>query len=139
MTLNKANLANKYRLKINNKNIAKKVWNLFKVISKGTFIVNFEQISFIILAQYFYCWFWTLKSLMGSFLDHCLKRVCIRNFSGPHFAACGLNTEIYSVIPNTDRFYAVDIKCLITCWHQKHGKCSNFGAQVTWKHKNWFI
>ena len=54
-------------------------------------------------------------------LFHCVKSVCIRNFSGPHFSAFGLNTDIYSVnlriqsecgkmrtrkTPNTDTFYA---------------------------------
>ena len=53
---------------------------------------------------------------------HCLKSVRIRSYSGPYFAAFGLNTERYSVslriqseygeirtkiTPNTDTFYAV--------------------------------
>ena len=53
---------------------------------------------------------------------HCLKGVRIRSYSGPYFAAFGLNTERYSVsfriqseygeirtkiTPNTDTFYAV--------------------------------
>ena len=29
--------------------------------------------------------------------DHCVKTVRIRSYSGPHFPACGLNTERYSV------------------------------------------
>ena len=53
---------------------------------------------------------------------HYVESVCIRSFSGPHFLALGLNTDIYSVslriqskfgkmktrkTPNTDTFYAV--------------------------------
>ena len=30
------------------------------------------------------------------FIRHCVKSVCIRNYSGPHFLAFGLNTERYS-------------------------------------------
>ena len=54
--------------------------------------------------------------------SHCVKGVCIRTYSGPHFPAFGLNKERYSVslriqsecgkmqtriTPNTDTFYAV--------------------------------
>ena len=28
---------------------------------------------------------------------HCMKRVCIRSYSGPYFPAFGLNTERYGV------------------------------------------
>ena len=53
---------------------------------------------------------------------HCVKSFRIRNYSGPHFPAFGLNTGRYSVpfrihsecgkmririTPNTDTFYAV--------------------------------
>ena len=53
---------------------------------------------------------------------HCAKSVGIRSYSGPHFPAFALNTEIYSVslpiqskcgktririTPNTDTFHAV--------------------------------
>ena len=61
------------------------------------------------------------KVLNGSYI-HCVKSVCIRSYSGPHFPAFGLNTKRYSVplriqsecgemrtrtTPNTDTFYAV--------------------------------
>ena len=53
---------------------------------------------------------------------HCVKSVCIRSCSGPHFLAFGLNPERYGLslhiqsecvkmrirtTPNTDTFYAV--------------------------------
>ena len=34
---------------------------------------------------------------------HCLKSVCIRSYSGPHFPAFGLNIERYSVSPYSVR------------------------------------
>ena len=55
---------------------------------------------------------------------NCVKIVCIRSFSGPHFPAFGLNSEIYRVnlriqskcrkmrtrkTPNTDTFYTAKI------------------------------
>ena len=57
-----------------------------------------------------------------SWTSHCIKGVCIRNYSGPHFSAFGLNTERYrlslrshskcgkmrtKITPNTGTFYAV--------------------------------
>ena len=59
---------------------------------------------------------------------HCVKRVCIRSCSGPHFSAFGLNTERYGVslnsvrmrenvdliTPNTDNFHAV-VHLLFRC------------------------
>ena len=36
---------------------------------------------------------------------HCVKRVCIRSFSGPYFPAIGLNMERKT--PNTDTFHVV--------------------------------
>ena len=57
-------------------------------------------------------------------MDHCVKSVCIRSYSGLYFPAFGLNTERYFVsfrikfkfgkirtriTPNTDTFYAVDM------------------------------
>ena len=54
--------------------------------------------------------------------QHCMKRVCILNYSGPHFPAFGMNRERYSIslciqsycgnmrtriTPNTDNFYAL--------------------------------
>ena len=55
-------------------------------------------------------------------MNHCVKSVSIRTYSGPHFRAFGLNTERYGVslsiqsecgkmwtriTPNTDGFHAV--------------------------------
>ena len=49
-------------------------------------------------------------------VSYCVKNVCIRGFSSPHFPAFGMNTEIYVVrvrkntdqkTPNTDTFYSV--------------------------------
>ena len=55
---------------------------------------------------------------------HCVKSVCIRSYSGPHFPAIGMNTERYFVslriqsecgkmrtriTPNTDTFCAVHL------------------------------
>ena len=88
------------------------------------FIVNFKQISHIV-----HCWLWTRKCLLSSWLiqsnlQHCVKSVRIRSYSGPHFPAFGLNTERYGVslriqsecgkmrtriTPNTDTFYAVQV------------------------------
>ena len=59
---------------------------------------------------------------------HCVKSIRIRNYSGPHFPAFGLNTERYGVslriqsecgnmrtriTPNTDTFYAVIFKNIL--------------------------
>ena len=67
--------------------------------------------------------------------NHCVKSVCIRSYSGPHFPAFGLNTEIYSVSlriqskcgkirttkpPNTDTFLAVNI---ITSYNSLRENC----------------
>ena len=56
--------------------------------------------------------------------NHCVKGASIRNYSGSHFPALGLNTERYEVslriqskcgkmlikiTPNVDTFYAVNI------------------------------
>ena len=56
-------------------------------------------------------------------VNHCVKSVRIRSFSGPYFPAFGLNTEIFSAnlciqyergevrtrkTPNTDTFYAMN-------------------------------
>ena len=75
---------------------------------------------------------WRLYRLQGRSF-HCVKSVPIRNYSGPHFPAFGLNTKRYSVsllihseceklrtriTPNTDTFYTVfmDKKTpLVTC------------------------
>ena len=50
---------------------------------------------------------------------HCVKRVCIRSYSGPYFPTFGLNTEIHlrsqsecgkirtRITPNTDTFHPV--------------------------------
>ena len=61
---------------------------------------------------------------------HCVKSVCIRSYSSPHFPAFGLNTERYGVslpvqsecgkmwariTPNTDTFYAVPVCTLQAC------------------------
>ena len=64
--------------------------------------------------------------------DHCLKKVHIRNFSGPYFPAFGLNTGRYGVslriqsecgkirtrkTPSTNTFYAVGVMDMVTtCW-----------------------
>ena len=63
-------------------------------------------------------------------LKYCVKSVRIRSYSGPHFPACGLNTERYCVslrihsecgkistgiTPNTDTFYAVKVKLWVNC------------------------
>ena len=60
---------------------------------------------------------------------HCVESIFIRSYSGPYFPGFGLNRERYStslriqseygkmqiiITPNTDTFYAVIIKCLIT-------------------------
>ena len=60
----------------------------------------------------------------SAFICHCVKSVCIRSYSGPHFPAFGLSTDRYSVShhiqseygkmrtiisPNTDTFHAVCI------------------------------
>ena len=69
------------------------------------------------------------KKVLQGFIDgplifnlHCVKSVCIRSYSGPHFPAFGLNTERYGVslriqsecgkmrtkiTPNTDTFHTV--------------------------------
>ena len=67
--------------------------------------------------------------------NHCVKSVCIRSYSGLHFPAFGLNTEIYSVSlriqskcgkirttkpPNTDTFLAVNI---ITSYNSLRENC----------------
>ena len=64
-----------------------------------------------------------------AFTLHCVKRVRIRNYSGPHFPAFGQNTERYFVsiriqsewgkmptriTPNTDTFHAVLIISFVT-------------------------
>ena len=63
---------------------------------------------------------------------HCGKSVCIRRFSGPYFAAFGLNAGRYSVslriqsqcgeiwtrkTPNTDIFHAVRCAIELLMWH----------------------
>ena len=62
------------------------------------------------------------KSREFSKTGHCVKTVLIRSYSGPHFPAIGLNTEIYGVslriqsecgkirtriTPNPNTFYTV--------------------------------
>ena len=59
---------------------------------------------------------------MAILCKHCVKSVCIRSYSGPHFPTFGMNTERYGVslriqseygkmrtrmTPNMDIFYAV--------------------------------
>ena len=70
--------------------------------------------------------FWTFKDqlLRNDASLHCVKSVRIRTYSGPHFPAFGLNTEIYlsfriqsqcvkmrtRITPNMDTFYEVLVK-----------------------------
>ena len=61
--------------------------------------------------------------------EHCVKSVRIQSFSGPYFAAFGLNAERYGIslriqskcekirarkIPNTDTFHAVEFTNIVT-------------------------
>ena len=61
-------------------------------------------------------------------INHCLKNVRIRSFSGPYFPAFGLNMERFSVslriqsecwniqarkTPNTDTFHAVSLMATV--------------------------
>ena len=79
---------------------------------------------------------------------HCVKIVCIRSYSCPHFPAFELNTERYSVsfyiqseyrilrtrsTPNTDNFHAV-INSDINCSNSK--SCINNNIDAT-LHKKW--
>ena len=65
---------------------------------------------------------------------HCVKSVCVRSYSGPHFPPFGLKTERYGVslriqsecgkmrtriTPNTETFYAIlvsNILWMIVAW-----------------------
>ena len=48
-----------------------------------------------------------LKTVKNFFSKHCVKSVRMRNYSGPHFHAFGLNIRT-TITPNTDTFHAVE-------------------------------
>ena len=68
----------------------------------------------------------TLRKQLRRCMNHCIKSVRIRSYSGPHFPAFGLNTKRYSVslciqsecgkmrtrkTPNMDTFHALNVFC----------------------------
>ena len=71
------------------------------------------------------------EEMVNFCLNHCVKCVCIRSFSGPYFPAFGLNTARYGVslriqykygkvrtrkTTNTDTFHAVNIAWTSANW-----------------------
>ena len=132
------------------------MWNILKVNKQDTrrtsfwwlYIAKFEFIWHIILV--FLLLFLKLLICDGKPFGSLRKMWSYLEFSFSYFPAFGLITGIYSLnlrtqskcgktrtrkTLNTDTFFVVDIKWL-TCWEQKHGKCSNIRALVTQKHKN---
>ena len=59
--------------------------------------VNKFWVSNLLFIQGKYILIEIFLSLLSVFNPHCVKRVLIRRFSGPYYAALKLNTEIYSV------------------------------------------
>ena len=81
----------------------------------------------------------TLKFILKVFIINArVESVRIRSYSGPHFPAFGLNTEIYQskcgkmrirITPNTDTFHAVTVIALVQnyiSWNRKM-------MSVSWK------
>ena len=94
---------------------------------------------FLVTVNLLYIFGWgTVKIEM---IRHCVKSVCIRSYSDPHFSVFWLNTEKYSVsfciqskygkirnkiTPNTDTFNAVRVKVQFVEWISRDGQIKNF-------------
>ena len=94
---------------------------LLKLLERGARLISCGQLPVILTMCSDTC----VKKM---YIIHCAKSVRIRSFSGLHFPAFGLNTEIYSVnlriqskcrkvwirkTPNTDTFWAVIVLVLL--------------------------
>ena len=108
----------------------------------------------------FLIWHLSTPFVINHVAWHCVKRICIRSYSGPNFPEFGLNTERYSVslriqsecgkirtriTPNTDTFYSVWKSLIILSMNLQSPFCSSKlglhsnGYKVLWYLKSFLF